>query len=336
MRRKRATNDRGAVMIVMAGGLVGLVALAGLALDGGRAYGERRQMQNAADAASMAATRELARIITGETTDASLIRAAALDAADENGADLSEVTCTLVDFERVAIEACPTGSTLSQPATDYSGVLVETEQTQDTFFMKAVGHSSFTAAADATAQVGQVGGSFVAPFVFCGTAPGHSPQVLVVDSDPESETGFKVNDLAVGSVYSVYGNDIKNNGRDCGNPSSSFRGNADTSQEYQIPGEWDTTTGNKNGPTLRLVNSGNACSPDFTNSCVFVMPLCPFGNGQGGNNFRIYCTHLGLFEVTHVANHDIDARFLGGTTLNQGGIIGPADPNGSNIVALTD
>jgi Flp pilus assembly protein TadG len=329
-------------MVVLAIGLVGLIALAGLVLDGGRAYGERRQMQNAADSASMAATRQLDRYITGATTDASLIKAAAEDTAEDNGADPAEVTCTLVRFDRTTIEPCPSGATMSQATKDIAaGVLVATKQTQETFFMGVVGQNDFTATADATAQIGRPGGNFVTPFVFCGTAPGHVPPVLIPGTGPTSVEGFIINDLAVGNPYSIYGNDIKNDGRDCGNGSSSFRGLANTGDTYPLPGDWDTVTGNHNGPTIRLVNSGNYCATtgdpdDIGVGCVLVLPLCPRSNGHGGTGFRIHCTDLGLFEVSHISNHDINAIFRGKATINQGGIVGPADPNGARIVALTE
>ena len=334
-RRQRANDDQGATLILLAICLVPLMALAGLALDGGRAYGERREMQNAADSSAMAATRQLDQFLTGQTADASLIDDAARDAAEKNGADRSRVSCTLVRFDRSTIEACPTSGTMA-PATRLvaAGVHVGTEQTKATIFMKVVGTQNFTANADATAQIGRPGGSYVAPFLVCATAPGHVPPQLIPDAT--SSTGFKINTAAIGVEYSIYGNDIKTGGRDCGNPSSSFRGNVNTGSDYPMPGEWDTTTGNKNGPTLRLVNSGAVCDADFTDGCLMVVPLCPRSNGQGGTNFRAYCTDFGLFEVSYVANHDIDAIFRGGTTINRGGIAGPADLNGTRIVALTD
>lgn len=339
--QRRAADDRGAVLIFLAISLVSLMALTGLVLDGGRAYGERRQMQNAADASAMAATRQLDLLITDQTADASAIDTAARDAAENNGADRATVTCDLLRFDRSVIEPCPATTTMSAATKNVAaGVRVTTEQTQDTFFMQVVGTSTFTANAEATAQIGRPGGNYIAPFLVCGTAPGHVPQILLPDATTSS--GFAVSELAIGAEYSIYGNDIKDDGRDCGNPSSSFRGNvcADKNKcsapSYSIPGEWDADTGNANGPTLRLVNSGNVCSPDFTAGCVLVLPLCPRGNGQGGAGFRMYCTDLGLFEVSQVSNHDIDAIFRGRATINRGGIEGPADIDGARIVALTD
>lgn len=333
--RRRAADDRGVVLILLAIALVALIALAGLVLDGGRAYGERRQMQNAADSAAMAATRQLDRYITNQVSDARAIDDAARDAAEQNGANRDAVTCKLVRFDRSVIGACPAVATMSASTrAAAAGVKVTTQQTRDTLFMRVVGNETFTAGASATAQIGRAGGNYVAPFLVCATAPGHVPQILVPDTS--SPTGFAVNPNAIGAEYSIYGNDIKSDGRDCGNPSSSFRGNVNDSASYPLPGEWDTDTGNRNGPTLRLVNSGNVCSASFTTGCVVVLPLCPRGNGRGGTNFRAYCVDLGLFEISHVSNHDIDAIFRGRATLNQGGIAGPADINGSRIIALTD
>ena len=181
--QRRASDDRGAVLIFLAIALVGLIALAGLVLDGGRAYGERRQMQNAADAASMAATRQLDRYVTDQSSDARTILAAARDTAEQNGAERASVTCRLVRFDRSVIGPCPTGATMPQATKDAAaGVVVTTTQTQDTYFIRVVGNTTFTAGASATAQIGRAGGTYIAPFLVCGTAPGHVPQILLPDA----------------------------------------------------------------------------------------------------------------------------------------------------------
>lgn len=339
--RRRGNDERGITMVLVAIATTGLVALAGLAIDGGRVYGERREMQNAADTAAMAGTRQLDQYLTGASADARLILTAAQDAAEKNGAERASVTCQLVRFDRSVIEPCPTVASMSAGTKAVAaGVLVTTQSTQETFFMKAVGNASFTARGDATAQIGRPGGKYIAPFLVCATAPGHNPPILVPDAaGPE---GFSVNPAAIGSTYDLYGNEIKEGGKDCGNDSASFRGNvcADKNKcdapSYSIPGEWDADTGNENGPTLRLVNSGSPCDPTYTVGCVLVLPLCPRGNGQTGAGFAMFCSDLGLFQVTKVENHDIDGQFLGRATINYGGIIGPADLNGARIVALTD
>lgn len=344
MRRRRSTGDRGATLVILAIATTAILGIAGLALDGGRAYGERRQMQNAADSAAMAGTRQLDQYLTGQTADAGLIKDAVEDTAGKNGADAATVTCQLVRFDRTVIGPCPTGATMDVAAEAVAaGVLVTTSSTLDTYFMRVLGSSSFTADGDATAQIGRPGGTYIAPFLVCATAPGHVPPILLPDATgPE---GFSINPAAIGQTYDIYGNEIKDDGKDCGNDSASFRGNvcADKNKcdlpSYSIPGEWDADTGNANGPTTRLVNSGDACSPDFTVGCVVILPLCPRGNGQTGAGFAMFCSDLGLFEIASVdsnPNAGIDATFLGRAAINSGGIVGPADPNGARIVALTD
>jgi len=56
-------NESGQAAVVLALAFVGLLAFSALAIDGGNAYLTRRNAQNAADAASMAGTRELHQIL---------------------------------------------------------------------------------------------------------------------------------------------------------------------------------------------------------------------------------------------------------------------------------
>lgn len=59
--RARATSDAGQVLVVFALGLVALLAATSIAFDLGRFYSERRFLQNAADAAALAAANALIR-----------------------------------------------------------------------------------------------------------------------------------------------------------------------------------------------------------------------------------------------------------------------------------
>ena len=79
-------GERGQILILAALFLTALLGFAGLAIDGGMLYAERRQAQNAADHASQAATYILA--AGGTQTDAEM---AALDYAAANGYDSADV-----------------------------------------------------------------------------------------------------------------------------------------------------------------------------------------------------------------------------------------------------
>mgnify|MGYP001086580226 CR=1 FL=1 len=59
--------ERGQAVFIMVFVLVGLLAMLGLAIDGGTVFLERRRMQNAGDAAALAGTRLLAAAICGDT-----------------------------------------------------------------------------------------------------------------------------------------------------------------------------------------------------------------------------------------------------------------------------
>ncbi|HEX5589428.1 MAG TPA: pilus assembly protein TadG-related protein, partial [Candidatus Limnocylindrales bacterium] len=73
MTSRPSRGERGQVLVVFALGVVGLLAAAGVAIDVGRFYSEHRFLQNAADAAALAAANAL---IRGEST------ADAIDAAE--------------------------------------------------------------------------------------------------------------------------------------------------------------------------------------------------------------------------------------------------------------
>ncbi len=56
---RNPNRERGQMLVIVALGLTVLIAMAGLIIDGGMALSNRRQVQNAADAASLAGTRVL-------------------------------------------------------------------------------------------------------------------------------------------------------------------------------------------------------------------------------------------------------------------------------------
>ena len=81
---RRRDDDRGITIVMMALSLVALCAIGGMAMDGGAAYANRRQSQNAADSAALAGTIILDDIRTGDQTDESEILAAVTAALAEN------------------------------------------------------------------------------------------------------------------------------------------------------------------------------------------------------------------------------------------------------------
>lgn len=70
-------SERGQAIVLIVVALIGLIAITGLVVDGGMAYADRRQAQNAADSAALAAARAR---IRGENTSG-----AGLESALQNG-----------------------------------------------------------------------------------------------------------------------------------------------------------------------------------------------------------------------------------------------------------
>jgi hypothetical protein len=79
---ERSTQaEHGQTLVIFVFAIVGLLAMVGLAIDGGTVFLERRRMQNAADAAALAGTRQLAELMCD----------AAINAHDGDQYILSEV-----------------------------------------------------------------------------------------------------------------------------------------------------------------------------------------------------------------------------------------------------
>lgn len=91
----RRGAQRGAVAVMFALSLVVLMGFAGLALDGGRLYVNRTELQNAADACALAAARLL--------PPGGGIAAATFLVAETSGRTLA--TRNSIDFQRAAIPA---------------------------------------------------------------------------------------------------------------------------------------------------------------------------------------------------------------------------------------
>ena len=74
-------SESGQILVIIAFALVGLVGITGLAIDGSAAYADRRQAQNAADSASLAAALSYVR---GSDWNAVALQRAASNGYDNN------------------------------------------------------------------------------------------------------------------------------------------------------------------------------------------------------------------------------------------------------------
>ena len=152
-------SEKGQSIVIIAAVMIGLLALTGLAIDGGNMFWQRRRAQNAADAGAMAGTRVLAGIIatcqSGGSENDSLIAQAVAEYVATNGYADSEgdtITAWYVNKDeellgQVGAGAIPKSTT---------GVAVQIGTAVDTHFLKVVGISNSPLRGQATAMTGKV------------------------------------------------------------------------------------------------------------------------------------------------------------------------------------
>jgi Flp pilus assembly protein TadG len=168
VRERSALNREGQVLVIVALSLVVIVAMVGVIIDGGYAWGKQRDTQNAADAAAKAGAVKLTENLAGKTpanTDADVF-----DAVDDT-ATANEVTLPgayYTDFDGNMLTSAGSLATGTGDAAivgggsippGAAGVRARTSQTFDTFLARVIGFNEFTATADATARSGYLTGT---------------------------------------------------------------------------------------------------------------------------------------------------------------------------------
>ena len=290
----RRRNERGAALILVAVSLVATLSVTGIVVDGSNAYSQRRQMQNAADAAALAGARALDRLaVSGEAAVWNAVVASAVS----NGASSSLIQCSLTDEVLTVIQVCPTTNTGQAVAikAQSSGVRVTVGSVSQTSFIRVVGAKNFTARATATAQIeGLRSGN--SPFVLCATGDtdprslgdGQAVPIILPDNSMNPNAVFANG----GPIYELQ--DPTTIG--CGQ-SNAYKGlseNADTS--YPTPGVWDLLNGDHGINVAKSVIGGNnACHNGIVNGCVIAIPLCHAASPPV--SFELYCVRFGAFQI---------------------------------------
>ena len=160
-RRRRIHEPHGQILVIVALGMVSIIAMVGLIIDGGYAWGRQRDTQNGADAVAKAGTvviqHYLAVVDTPAPTDWSVACAVA-EAASANSVTVEGAQYTNYQGQplnpAVAVGACGAlDPGIGIPA-GAQGVKATTSETFDTFLMRIVGFTTLTTTANATAVVG--------------------------------------------------------------------------------------------------------------------------------------------------------------------------------------
>jgi Flp pilus assembly protein TadG len=191
----RNWSQRGQTLVIVAAAMVGLLALAGLAIDGGNLVMERRRAQNAADAGALAGTRLLSlAMMTCDPIDLpeldDEIARAVNEYAETNGiSDTDGVPGNEVNDNVVAYYVDPSETRLGTVGAmgtvpmGSSGVEVELRDQHRTYFLPVVGIRNIPSSAEAMAMTGIV--TQLPPGA--GMLPIAVPQIVVDDIDPNTD-----------------------------------------------------------------------------------------------------------------------------------------------------
>lgn len=288
---RRARDDKGAILIFLALSMAVLMVIAALVLDGGSAYVQRRQMQNAADASSMAGARALSRYrfpTTGSTPDLTAIVNDVNTTATNNGAT-TVVSCRLFNYDQIGSSSDLGPCTSATAANNAEGVRVTVSQTRSTYFGGITGRPTTTANVTASAAILELT-SVSAPFIVCHTkTSGNSVVYDLLNSDG---TINPAGAAAAGEI-TIHGSQVP----DCG-AGSQFKGLTDNPKLKLNVWSDIGTQGNRVGQYRDVTTGINACPVDGPfNDCDMLLPIMQSGNGTG-SNATAFITAFAVFHVT--------------------------------------
>jgi Flp pilus assembly protein TadG len=157
----------GQILVIFAVGLVAIIAMVALVVEGGNVFGQQRIAQNGSDAASTAGVVVVAEKLSGKTRTGADVANAVATASTEN--HLANVTAEYTDDFGEPIGQAVT-SVGDIPA-DARGVHVKGDRVVETTFARAIGITSLTASADATTVAGALSLECVADDDGCALLP---------------------------------------------------------------------------------------------------------------------------------------------------------------------
>lgn len=338
-------SDRGVTVLFFAFALVAMLTVSALVLGGSIGYTAVRNAQTAADAGALAGASALQTHKSNWLTNRGGVSADDLaeeveTVVEDNGAEL--VGCDLVNANYAISNAdadviatgCGGLDILSQESfVQVAGVRVEVRDTREVPFAAFVDDADISGSARAAATV-QPMRALRAPFLLCGMADwedpnmGEPPIEAVPDTSP---TEYRVNRAAINTHYVLWGNAVKEHGRDCRGDvgPAKWRGLGNTSFVGNIGGWWRTANGNKTGQLESRTNGVGTCNFNEANlqndasalvGCTVPVPICPESNATN-SDFQLRCTTIALFEISHAK----------GSTTTDKSLCAPDAPN-DNVI----
>lgn len=226
----RSRDERGQVLMLTVLFAASLLGLAGLVIDGGRFYQQRRDLQNAADAGAAAAAQIL--LFGGSQSEA---RSAARWYTDENGINVTNVDINI-----------PPASGPHAGRDGYVEVIVESEP--ETLLIRALTAGSYTIRARAVAGIGSLEATH--RFLPWGLTEDNG-DCLLPGNPPRPRYGNScILKLGAGEGQTGDYGALDPDGQ--GGGSNEYRDNiidGEVETEYRVGDEIDALSGNKTGPT---------------------------------------------------------------------------------------
>lgn len=159
-------SQRGQVLVIVAAGMIALVAAVGLVIDGGHLWSRQRDTQNGSDAAAQAGAIALVSLLRGDVAASAAgpaVCAAVRTKAVDNDIQVETAYYTNLAGDRLAVAIDSTGTCHSVPpcstgcaGSHASGVEVNGITTPETILMQIVGFSEVDVRTTATAISGYV------------------------------------------------------------------------------------------------------------------------------------------------------------------------------------
>jgi Flp pilus assembly protein TadG len=282
--------------------LTALLIVAALVLDGGQGYAERRQIQNAADAASMAGARALDRYRfppSGFTPNVTTISSEVNRVAADNGGT-SVTSCRLINFDQVGTSNDLGPCTSATAANQAEGVRVGVAGTFQTFFGGITGRQSLTANNAAAATIQELTAAD-SPFLVCGNPALGGYNLLNPDGTLNPSNAANLGEIT------IHGSQVP----DCG-ANSQFKGLDGGPIELNT---WVDVgeQGNQVGQYRDITTSVTPC-PDGGpfDDCDMILPIMQAGRANG-SGAEAYITAFAVFHVTegHTGGAAHTAHYVG-------------------------
>jgi Flp pilus assembly protein TadG len=320
--KQRGHGDEGAILIFLAMSITLLLIMAALVLDGGSAYVQRRQGQNAADAAAMAGARALDRYRfppAGTTADITTISSQVTSVATTNGAT-SVVSCRLFNFDQIGTSNDLGDCSSATAANSAEGVRVTLSSTRSTYFGGITGRTTTTATTSAAASIQELT-SIAAPFLICGNPAKGGYNLLNPDGTLNPSNAQNAGEMT------IHGSQVP----DCG-AGSQFKGLISNDDiELNV---WSSigTQGNQVGQYTDVTADVTSCpSGGPYDNCDMLLPIMFSGQGSGSNASALV-TAYAVFHVTvgGTGNTAHTAHYVGTVTHANGGQGGNVDLGNAN------